>query len=62
VLEALRRLPDMGDATAVERSAVAGLRGLGGPHYLLRFCAERAMTINTATAGGNLELAAGLAG
>jgi RHH-type proline utilization regulon transcriptional repressor/proline dehydrogenase/delta 1-pyrroline-5-carboxylate dehydrogenase len=34
----------------------------GGPHYLLRFCAERTLTINTAAAGGNVELAAGLAG
>ena len=33
----------------------------GGPHYLLRFCAERTLTINTAAAGGNVELAAGLA-
>ena len=33
----------------------------GGPHYLLRFCAERTVTINTAAAGGNVELAAGLA-
>ncbi len=32
----------------------------GGPHYLLRFCAERTLTINTAAAGGNVELAAGL--
>jgi RHH-type proline utilization regulon transcriptional repressor/proline dehydrogenase/delta 1-pyrroline-5-carboxylate dehydrogenase len=34
----------------------------GGPHYLLRFCAERTVTINTAAAGGNVELAAGLTG
>jgi RHH-type proline utilization regulon transcriptional repressor/proline dehydrogenase/delta 1-pyrroline-5-carboxylate dehydrogenase len=32
----------------------------GGPHYLLRFCTERTVTINTAAAGGNVELAAGL--
>ena len=25
----------------------------GGPNYLLRFCAERTITINTAAAGGN---------
>ncbi len=30
----------------------------GGPHYLLRFCAERTVTINTAAAGGNVELLA----
>jgi RHH-type proline utilization regulon transcriptional repressor/proline dehydrogenase/delta 1-pyrroline-5-carboxylate dehydrogenase len=33
----------------------------GGPHYLLRFCTERTLTINTAAAGGNVELAAGIA-
>lgn len=32
----------------------------GGPHYLLRFVTERTVTINTAAAGGNVELAAGL--
>jgi RHH-type proline utilization regulon transcriptional repressor/proline dehydrogenase/delta 1-pyrroline-5-carboxylate dehydrogenase len=32
----------------------------GGPFYLQRFCAERTVTINTAAAGGNIELAAGL--
>ncbi len=30
----------------------------GGPHYLLRFCAERTLTVNTAAAGGNVELLA----
>jgi RHH-type proline utilization regulon transcriptional repressor/proline dehydrogenase/delta 1-pyrroline-5-carboxylate dehydrogenase len=30
----------------------------GGPHYLQRFCAERTVTINTAAAGGNVELLA----
>jgi RHH-type proline utilization regulon transcriptional repressor/proline dehydrogenase/delta 1-pyrroline-5-carboxylate dehydrogenase len=33
----------------------------GGPHYLYRFCAEQTVTINTAAAGGNAELLAGLA-
>ncbi|HPE00704.1 MAG TPA: bifunctional proline dehydrogenase/L-glutamate gamma-semialdehyde dehydrogenase PutA [Burkholderiaceae bacterium] len=33
----------------------------GGPHYLARFVAERTLTINTAAAGGNVELAAGTA-
>ncbi|MEY4750807.1 MAG: integrase [Pseudomonadota bacterium] len=28
----------------------------GGPLYLYRFCAERTLTINTAAAGGNVEL------
>jgi RHH-type transcriptional regulator, proline utilization regulon repressor / proline dehydrogenase / delta 1-pyrroline-5-carboxylate dehydrogenase len=32
----------------------------GGPHYLLRFCAEQTITINTAAAGGNATLLAGL--
>ena len=30
----------------------------GGPHYLLRFCAEQTVTINTAAAGGNASLLA----
>ena len=28
----------------------------GGPHYLLRFCKERTLTVNTAAVGGNVEL------
>jgi RHH-type proline utilization regulon transcriptional repressor/proline dehydrogenase/delta 1-pyrroline-5-carboxylate dehydrogenase len=28
----------------------------GGPYYLLRFCSERVLTINTAAIGGNLDL------
>lgn len=32
----------------------------GGPHYLYRFCAEQTLTVNTAAAGGNAELLAGL--
>jgi RHH-type transcriptional regulator, proline utilization regulon repressor / proline dehydrogenase / delta 1-pyrroline-5-carboxylate dehydrogenase len=31
----------------------------GGPHYLLRFCAEQTVTVNTAAAGGNAALLAG---
>lgn len=31
----------------------------GGPRYLQRFCAERTVTINTAAAGGNIELTTG---
>ncbi len=31
----------------------------GGPHYLLRFCAEQTVTVNTAAAGGNATLLAG---
>ena len=32
----------------------------GGPHYLYRFCAEQTVTVNTAAAGGNAQLLAGL--
>jgi RHH-type proline utilization regulon transcriptional repressor/proline dehydrogenase/delta 1-pyrroline-5-carboxylate dehydrogenase len=28
----------------------------GGPHYLPRFCSEHTLTINTAAAGGNIDL------
>ncbi|MDZ7937744.1 MAG: L-glutamate gamma-semialdehyde dehydrogenase [Rhodoferax sp.] len=31
----------------------------GGPHYLLRFCAEQTVTVNTTAAGGNAALLAG---
>jgi RHH-type proline utilization regulon transcriptional repressor/proline dehydrogenase/delta 1-pyrroline-5-carboxylate dehydrogenase len=31
----------------------------GGPHYLLRFAAERNLTVNTAAVGGVTELLAG---
>lgn len=31
----------------------------GGPHYLPRFCAEQTVTVNTAAAGGNVELMTG---
>jgi RHH-type transcriptional regulator, proline utilization regulon repressor / proline dehydrogenase / delta 1-pyrroline-5-carboxylate dehydrogenase len=31
----------------------------GGPHYLLRLCAEQTVTVNTAAAGGNAALLAG---
>jgi RHH-type proline utilization regulon transcriptional repressor/proline dehydrogenase/delta 1-pyrroline-5-carboxylate dehydrogenase len=30
----------------------------GGPHYLYRFCSEQTLTVNTAAAGGNVELLA----
>jgi RHH-type transcriptional regulator, proline utilization regulon repressor / proline dehydrogenase / delta 1-pyrroline-5-carboxylate dehydrogenase len=30
----------------------------GGPHYLVRFCAEQTVTINTTAAGGNVALLA----
>ena len=31
----------------------------GGPHYLLRFCTEQTVSVNTAAAGGNVELLSG---
>ncbi len=34
----------------------------GGPHYLLRFCTEQTVTVNTAAAGGNVELLSGPTG
>jgi RHH-type proline utilization regulon transcriptional repressor/proline dehydrogenase/delta 1-pyrroline-5-carboxylate dehydrogenase len=56
----------IGAVVGVQPFGGEGLSGTGpkagGPHYLLRFCAERTLTINTAAAGGNIELAAGHAG
>ncbi len=56
----------IGAVVGVQPFGGEGLSGTGpkagGPHYLLRFCTERTLTINTAAAGGNVELAAGLAG
>ena len=34
----------------------------GGPHYLIRFCAEQTVTVNTTAAGGNVTLMTGHAG
>ncbi len=54
----------IGAVVGVQPFGGEGLSGTGpkagGPHYLLRFCTERTLTINTAAAGGNVELAAGL--
>jgi RHH-type transcriptional regulator, proline utilization regulon repressor / proline dehydrogenase / delta 1-pyrroline-5-carboxylate dehydrogenase len=33
----------------------------GGPHYLFRFCSEQTVTVNTAAAGGNVDLLNSLA-
>jgi len=56
----------IGAVVGVQPFGGEGLSGTGpkagGPHYLLRFCTERTLTINTAAAGGNVELAAGIAG
>jgi RHH-type transcriptional regulator, proline utilization regulon repressor / proline dehydrogenase / delta 1-pyrroline-5-carboxylate dehydrogenase len=31
----------------------------GGPHYLLRFATERALSVNTMAGGGNIDLLRG---
>ena len=54
----------IGAVVGVQPFGGEGLSGTGpkagGPHYLLRFCAEKTVTINTAAAGGNAELLAGV--
>ena len=54
----------IGAVVGVQPFGGQGLSGTGpkagGPHYLSRFCAEQTLTINTAAAGGNAELLAGL--
>ncbi|MDO8420222.1 MAG: aldehyde dehydrogenase family protein, partial [Rubrivivax sp.] len=53
----------IGAVVGVQPFGGEGLSGTGpkagGPHYLVRFCAEQTLTINTAAAGGNAELLAG---
>jgi RHH-type proline utilization regulon transcriptional repressor/proline dehydrogenase/delta 1-pyrroline-5-carboxylate dehydrogenase len=50
----------IGAVVGVQPFGGEGLSGTGpkagGPHYLLRFAAERTLTINTAAVGGNAEL------
>lgn len=50
----------IGAVVGVQPFGGEGLSGTGfkagGPHYLLRFTTERVYTVNTAAAGGNLEL------
>ena len=50
----------IGAVVGVQPFGGEGLSGTGpkagGPHYLLRFCAEQTVTVNTAAAGGNAEL------
>jgi RHH-type proline utilization regulon transcriptional repressor/proline dehydrogenase/delta 1-pyrroline-5-carboxylate dehydrogenase len=54
----------IGAVVGVQPFGGEGLSGTGpkagGPHYLYRFCAEQTVTINTAAAGGNAELLAGM--
>ncbi len=49
-----------GAVVGVQPFGGEGLSGTGpkagGPHYLMRFAAERTLTINTAAVGGNAEL------
>jgi RHH-type proline utilization regulon transcriptional repressor/proline dehydrogenase/delta 1-pyrroline-5-carboxylate dehydrogenase len=50
----------IGAVVGVQPFGGQGLSGsgpkAGGPHYLLRFCAEQTLTINTTAAGGNVAL------
>ena len=52
----------IGAVVGVQPFGGEGLSGTGpkagGPHYLYRFCSERTVTVNTAAAGGNVELLA----
>ena len=54
----------IGAVVGVQPFGGEGLSGTGpkagGPLYLFRFCAEQTVTINTAAAGGNAALLAGL--
>jgi RHH-type proline utilization regulon transcriptional repressor/proline dehydrogenase/delta 1-pyrroline-5-carboxylate dehydrogenase len=54
----------IGAVVGVQPFGGEGLSGTGpkagGPHYLYRFCAEQTVTVNTAAAGGNAELLAGV--
>ena len=53
----------IGAVVGVQPFGGEGLSGTGpkagGPHYLLRFCAEQTITINTTAAGGNVALLGG---
>jgi RHH-type transcriptional regulator, proline utilization regulon repressor / proline dehydrogenase / delta 1-pyrroline-5-carboxylate dehydrogenase len=55
----------IGAVVGVQPFGGEGLSGTGpkagGPHYLYRFCGEQTVTVNTAAAGGNAELLAGMA-
>ena len=54
----------IGAVVGVQPFGGEGLSGTGpkagGPHYLYRFCTEQTVTVNTAAAGGNATLLAGL--
>ena len=55
-----------GAVVGVQPFGGEGLSGTGpktgGTQYLHHFCAEQTLTIDTAAAGGNAELLAGLSG
>ncbi|MFZ4623206.1 MAG: bifunctional proline dehydrogenase/L-glutamate gamma-semialdehyde dehydrogenase PutA [Rhodoferax sp.] len=52
----------IGAVVGVQPFGGEGLSGTGpkagGPHYLVRFCAEQTITVNTTAAGGNVQLMA----
>ena len=52
----------IGAVVGVQPFCGEGLSGTGpkagGPHYLMRFCAEQTLTVNTTAAGGNVQLLA----
>ena len=53
----------IGAVVGVQPFGGEGLSGTGpkagGPNYLVRFCAEQTVTVNTTAAGGNAALLAG---
>ncbi len=53
----------IGAVVGVQPFGGEGLSGTGpkagGPHYLVRFCGEQTLSVNTAAAGGNVDLLAG---
>ncbi len=54
----------IGAVVGVQPFGGQGLSGTGpkagGPHYLVRFCSEQTVTVNTTAAGGNAALLAGV--
>ncbi len=52
----------IGAVVGVQPFGGEGLSGTGpkagGPHYLMRFCSEQTVTVNTTAAGGNVQLLA----
>jgi RHH-type proline utilization regulon transcriptional repressor/proline dehydrogenase/delta 1-pyrroline-5-carboxylate dehydrogenase len=52
----------IGAVVGVQPFGGEGLSGTGpkagGPNYLMRFCSEQTVTVNTTAAGGNVQLLA----